>query len=127
MQHLEPRAQRHLSFLKDRSRLEREAVGRAIIFAAFLALPVPQASRAALVEMIVVTARTARARGPAMQQQIRPARLLVWEHSLELSNRQLTDDYRLVLLNAFSSWHETNLHESRAVVKCRIIPTSWGD
>jgi len=88
MQNLEPSAQRYLGFFEDRSSLEREPIGRAIIFAALLALPMPR-TRGAFVHVFVVTAGTFWASGPATQEQIRPARLLIREQPLEVAERHL--------------------------------------
>lgn len=104
MQGFKPRAQRHLSFLEDRFSLERKAVGRAIILAAFFTLPVPR-TRRALVDLGIVASRTVRTVRPAAQEQVGPARLLVRKQPVELSKRHLTNETRLVLALA----HNQNL------------------
>ena len=94
MENLEPHTERLFSFLENRSSLEREAIGRAIILAAFLTLPVP-GMRFACVHMIVAATRAFHTAGPAAREQIRPARFLIGEHSLELGKRQLRNQFRL--------------------------------
>jgi hypothetical protein len=95
IEHLKPRAKGHLGFLKNGPSFEREAVRRAIILAALLALPVPRARRA-LVHMVILASRAERASGPAMQEQIRPARLLIWKHPIEIRESHLPDEARFV-------------------------------
>ncbi len=76
VENLEPHAERLLGFLEDRSGLEREAIGRAIILAAFLALPVPRA-RLAFIHVIVAATRTLHAIRPAPREQICPTGFLI--------------------------------------------------
>jgi hypothetical protein len=93
VQNLEPSEQRNFGFLEDRSSLERESIRRAIVLTALFALPVPRAG-CAFVNVIVLATRTLRASGPAAQEQIRPARLLIGEQPVEISKRHLTDETR---------------------------------
>lgn len=88
VQNLEPCAQRLFGFLENGPSLEREAIGRARLWPALQALPVPR-TRLALVNRLVVTARAAHASGPALFKQIRPARRLIRKHSLEVGQRHL--------------------------------------
>jgi len=67
VEHIKPCAKWHLSFFKNRPGLEREAVGRTIVLAAFFALPMPRL-RGTLVHVIILASRTERASGPAMQE-----------------------------------------------------------
>lgn len=97
MQHMKPSTQRQLGFLEDGSGLEREAIRRAIVFAALLALPVPRARRA-LVNMIVLAAWALGASGPAAQQQVGPARLFVGEQMIELRERHLSREFWFAVL-----------------------------
>jgi len=93
VKNLKPRAERHLGLLEDGSRLEREAVRRAVIFAAFLALPVPR-SGGAFIDAIVIAAGAVRSARPAAQEQVGPARLLIWKEPIEVSKRHLANEAR---------------------------------
>src|SRR6266849_323677 len=97
VQNFKPHQERLLSFLEDGLCLEREAVRRAIILPALLALPVPSARRAALVNVIVPATRTSRPARPASQHQIGPTRCLVGKRRVELSKRHLLDEYRIAI------------------------------
>ena len=94
MENLEPHAERLFGFLENRPSFEREAIRRAIVLTALLTLPVPR-MRFTRVYMIVAAARTFDASGPAPREQIRPARFLIGEHSLELGERHLRNQFRL--------------------------------
>ena len=109
VQDFKPRAKGHLGFLKNRSGLEGEAVRRAVILAAFLTLPVPR-SRGTLVHVIVLASRAERSSGPAMQKQIRPARLLVRKHPIEIGKRHLADETGFVL---FVIGHASDISEKQ--------------
>ena len=93
VQNLEPSEQRLLSFLKDGSGLERKAVGRAIVLAAFFALPMPRTC-GALVYVIVVAARASRTGGPSAQEQIDPARPFIRKQAVKVCKRHLADEAR---------------------------------
>jgi hypothetical protein len=49
-------------------------------------------TRRAFVHMIILASRAERASGPAMQEQIRPARLLVWKQPIEVGKRHLANE-----------------------------------
>jgi hypothetical protein len=91
VKNLEPCSERNLGFLEDGPCLEREAVGRAVIFAAFLALPVPR-SGCALVDVIVVAAGAMRAARPTAQEQVSPARLLIGKEPIKFGKRHLANE-----------------------------------
>jgi len=102
VQNFIPSAQWHLGFFKDSSRFEREPIRRAIIFATFLALPVPR-PRCALIDMIVIASRAMRPVRPATQEQISPARLLIGERPIKVGKGHLAREPwlgRLVILHA---------------------------
>src|SRR6266478_4026226 len=69
-----PHEQRLLGFLEDGSSLEREAIRRAVIFAALFALPMPRA-RLARVNTLVKVARGAYTSGPAPTVEVRATSL----------------------------------------------------
>ncbi len=97
VQNREPHEQRLLGFLEDGSSFKREAVRGAIVLAALLALPVPCARRAALVNVIVAATRALWASRPASQHQIGPTRRFVGKRRIELSKRHLLDEYRIAI------------------------------
>ncbi len=128
-QSFEPRTQRQFGFLEDRPRLERKTIRRAIIFAAFLALPVPR-TRRALINMIVLTARAFRASGPAAQEQIRPTRLLVWKHALEVGERHLSRKFRFVFFPILhdpyiSKKQRGSQHQHTSLCKALPVRRAW--
>src|SRR6266404_5543466 len=86
-----PHEQRLLGFLEDGSSLEREAIRRAVIFAALFALPMPRA-RLARVNTLVKVARGAYTSGPAPTVEVRATSLFVRKHPVEISKGHLTHE-----------------------------------
>jgi hypothetical protein len=97
VQNLEPHDQWLLGFLKNGPCREREAIGRARLRTAFHTLPVPR-TRSALVYVIVLAARAFWASGPAPQQQISTACVLIGEQRIEVAEGHLSYKTRLVLV-----------------------------
>ena len=97
VQNLEPYDQRLLRFLEDRSGSKRKPIRRAWFRAALHTLPVPR-SRRAFVHMIVVATWAVRASGPTAHQQIRAACFLIREQRIEVAERHLSDESRLVFV-----------------------------
>ena len=95
VQNLKPHEQRLLGFLEDGSCGEREPIGRAIVLAALFALPVPRA-RFALVHMIVLATSAADAIRPAATEQIRTTCFLIRKQRIELAERHLYREVRLM-------------------------------
>ncbi len=117
VQDFKPHEERLLGFLEDGSGFKREAVRRAIVLAALLALPVPCASRAALVNVIVAATWALWASRPASQHEIGPTRCFVGKRRIELRKRHLLDEYRIAV-----GCHAQILAQMNVVVKCPIIP-----
>src|SRR6266404_1816131 len=118
MQNLEPLQQRLFGFLENRSSLEREAVGRARLGSALHTLPVPR-TRLAFVNVIVGATRASRTLRPATRVEIGPARFLIREQPVEISQRQLRYKSRSV--------HSGNISKAASVSQLRYTPQDdWG-
>jgi hypothetical protein len=109
VQDFEPSAKRNFGFLENGSSLEREAIGRAVILAAFLALPMPRAGRA-FINVIVAASRAAWAARPSAQEQISPATRLIGKEPIELSERHLADEARF---SVFVIAHASDISANR--------------
>ncbi len=112
VQNLEPHEQRLLRFLENGSGSQREAIGRAGFRAALHTLPMPR-SRHALVHVIIVAAWTTRASGPASQEQICTACFLIGKQRVELAERQLSHEARLVFVLCLC--HDSKISKNESV------------
>lgn len=79
VKNLEPRYERDIRVLKDRSYENREPIGRAFGWSTLHALPMEGSRRSALVNLCVVAARTMRTIGPTTHREIGPAGRFVGE------------------------------------------------
>lgn len=111
VQDLEPHNQRLFAFLENGSSRQREAIGRTRLWAALHTLPVPRPRRA-LIHVIVLTTRTFRASRPASRQQIRAACFLIRKQRIELAQRQLPNETRLMFVLCFC--HDSEISKKRA-------------
>ena len=112
IENFEPDEQRDVRILKDGRRDGREPI---TVLRAQAALPVPFLE-IQLVRLWIATTRALNhAIRPALVSQVSIAGIFVWEHSVEVGQGHLADEFRFVLALFFP--HERNIAETYSCVK----------